>query len=636
MTRGTDPDAVTAGPSTDRRDDTCDYRLPVPDYPEAFPWLDEEPNWGIDASTPGVRDGVWRCPHDPERDAEYCAFHRAPEDRSADAEPVSTLLIRRIEAANEETDLERRRRRLQFIGARLGRLDLESQVVGGESRTTIDLRHASIGAVSCPRTEFRQPIDFSGTTFDPGAAPPESPGREVLDPALEQISFGIDFTHAEFVDIVRFDGTTFRRPALFRDAEFNHPTSFGDARFRDHVSFLTADFRDIVMFDDARFRRDVRLQACECVDLVDFKRSYVGGRLSLDRMMCRGDVEIDGAELADRPPEADDRWLETADGRVTADMAVITGRLSCNDVSFGRELRAREAELGRLRLRDPEIGRSSGYVDLARSTVERGTLGQPPVGEGEMIYDLHRTTVGNVRFESDPETTVIDRVRFHRTKYDGFDFTDDDAIDLDAARHRIHRFSVDPMSMPCYCGDGSEHEGRFIVDDAACPRHDREADHGSVQATYAYAKNGADEAGDNASAGALFYREMCAHRREHRHDALTRGGGPIGRIAAGTRWGRSALLAATTGYGERPYLVVASSFAVVAAFGLVYWAADLLRTDYTVTEAFVFSFQSFVAFVLGTPDGATLLVEALSAVQGFVGAFLIALFVFAFTRRIHR
>ncbi|EMA60680.1 pentapeptide repeat-containing protein [Halorubrum lipolyticum] len=633
MTRGTDPE--TAEPNADRREGTCDYSLPVPDYLESYPWLDETPNWGIDASTPGVRDGAWRCPHDAEGGADYCAFHRDAGDRSPDAESVSTLLIRRIEAANETSDPERRRRMLQFIGARLGRLDFESQVVGGESRSTIDLRHASIGAVSCRRTEFRQPIDFSAAVFDSGAAPPESPGREVLDPALEQIPFGIDFTHADFADIVRFDGTTFRRPALFRDAEFDHPTSFGDARFRDHVSFLTADFRDIVMFDDARFRRDVRLQACECVDLVDFKRSYVGGRLNLDRVVCRGDVELDEANLADRPPDADDRWLETTAGRVTADMAVVTGRLSCNEVAFGREIRVREAEIGRLRLREPETDGAAAYVDLARSTIGKGTLGQPPAG-GSVIYDLHRTTLGNVRFESDPDTTVIDRIRFHRTEYDGFDFTDDDALDLDAASHRIHGFSVDAMSVPCYCGDGSEHEGRFIVDDPACPRHDREFGHGAMQATYAYAKNGADDAGDNASAGSFFYREMCAHRYEHRYDALTRGAGPIGRVAAATRWGRSALLAATTGYGERPYLVVVSSFVVVAAFGSAYWAADLLRTEYTVIEAFVFSFQSFVAFVLGPPDGATLYVEALSAIQGFIGAFLIALFVFAFTRRIHR
>ncbi|MGQ3328720.1 pentapeptide repeat-containing protein [Halorubrum sp. FL23] len=634
MTRGTVPD--TTGPNADRREGTCSYVLPVPDYRESFPRLDETPNWGIDASTPGVRDGAWRCPHDAEGDADYCAFHRDPGARGPDAEPVSTLLIRRIEAANEAADPERRRRRLQFIGAKLDPLDFESQVVGGESRSTIDLRHASIGAVSCRRTEFRQPIDFSGAVFDSGAAPPESPGREVLDPALEQIPFGIDFTHADFADIVRFDGTTFRRPALFRDAEFDHPTSFGDARFCDHVSFLTADFRDIVMFDDAGFRRDVRLQACECVDLVDFKRSYIGGRLSLDRLVCRGDVELDDANLADSPPDADGRWVEPTAGRVTADMAVITGRLSCNDIAFGREIRVREGEIGRLRLQNPDTDGSVAYVDLARSTVETGTLDQPPSDEGSVIYDAHRTTLGNVRFESDSDTTVIDQVRFHRTEYDGFDFTDDDALDLDGANHRIHRFSVDPMSLPCYCGDGSEHDGRFIVDDPACPRHGREFDHDSLQATYAYAKSGADDAGDNASAGSLFYREMCAHRYEHRHEALTRGAGPIGRIAAATRWGRSALLATTTGYGERPYLVVLSSFAVVAAFGATYWAADPLQTEYTVTEAFVFSLQSFVAFVLGAPDSATLFVEALSAIQGFIGAFLIALFVFAFTRRIHR
>ena len=71
-------------------------------------------------------------------------------------------------------------------------------------------------------------------------------------------------------------------------------------------------------------------------------------------------------------------------------------------------------------------------------------------------------------------------------------------------------------------------------------------------------------------------------------------------------------------------------------FSYVYWNVEPLGAEYGVLEALVFSFQSFVSFVLGPPEGASLLAEALSAVQGFLGAFLIALFVFTFTRRIHR
>ncbi|TKX53670.1 hypothetical protein EXE44_17255, partial [Halorubrum sp. SS7] len=160
----------------------------------------------------------------------------------------------------------------------------------------------------------------------------------------------------------------------------------------------------------------------------------------------------------------------------------------------------------------------------------------------------------------------------------------------------------------------------------------------ALQATYAYAKNGADEAGDNVSAGAFFYREMRFNRAEYFDNAL-RGdaeSGVLGRVRNGSRWTRSWLLAASTGYGELPYRVVVTSLALIGGFGYVYWNWSGLAAEQGPVEALIFSFQSFISFVLGPPGTTTLVQEVLSAVEGFVGAFLIALFVFTFTRRIHR
>ncbi|OYR85698.1 hypothetical protein DJ72_03800, partial [Halorubrum distributum] len=70
--------------------------------------------------------------------------------------------------------------------------------------------------------------------------------------------------------------------------------------------------------------------------------------------------------------------------------------------------------------------------------------------------------------------------------------------------------------------------------------------------------------------------------------------------------------------------------------GYLYWNRSGLAGELGPLEALTFSFQSFISFVLGPPGTTTLTQEITSAVEGFIGAFLIALFVFTFTRRIHR
>ncbi|ELZ31860.1 pentapeptide repeat-containing protein [Halorubrum distributum] len=619
---------------------SCRFRFPVPDYEAAFPWLDSPPKWRLGSSEAGsgVEDGVWHCPHEAYGDRDRCLFHLDPEERPpTDLANVSVRLVEAVEAANAESDPVVSRRRCQFVGAKFPRLDLEQRQIGGGSRETIDFRHAEFGAVVCRKTEFEQPVDFSGATFDPGAAPPATPGSDVLDPALERVDFGIDFSRATFSDFLDLKSALFRRPALFREAQFDRSVSAGHARFLGHASFLAADFDDLAMFNDALFRRDARFQAARFFDLADFKRAYFGGRVSFDRVLCEGDLEVDEADFVEPPPNGPVQSTPAFRGSVSADMATVTGRLSFDRTVVGGDVRIRDAELSRLQFKSPDTGGATGYVDLARSTVTRGTLGQPD-GGGKAVYDLFRTTLGDVKFTGDPDELLFTRLRLLRTRYDGFDFTDDDAIDLSRVDNWIHRFDVDPMAIPCYCGDGPEHAGRYIVDDAVCPRHDREADHSALQATYAYAKNGADAAGDNVTAGALFYREMRFHRAEYLDNALygDSEAGVLGRLRDGSRWARSWLLAASTGYGELPYRVVVTSLALICGFGYLYWNRSGLAGELGPLEALTFSFQSFISFVLGPPGTTTLTQEITSAVEGFIGAFLIALFVFTFTRRIHR
>jgi uncharacterized protein YjbI with pentapeptide repeats len=175
-----------------------------------------------------------------------------------------------------------------------------------------------------------------------------------------------------------------------------------------------------------------------------------------------------------------------------------------------------------------------------------------------------------------------------------------------------------------------------------------------LEATYLDAKNGADLVGDLTAAGKFFYHQLC-YRRKHWAHAAVHGEAeevrntsksatdisPSKRIWHATKWARNAILFATTGYGERPFRVVTASVGIICAFGVLYWQLfafpfaepeNPLLIDYII-----FSIQSFVAFLIGMiPQSAPWPVRVASAIEGFIGAFFVALFVFTLTRRIHR
>jgi len=624
---------------------SCTFEFDVPDYATAYSWYDRTPTWALQTGgdtrqTPGIEDGTWHCPHDAVDGFEQCPFHLQPDDRTDVAINASRRLTAAVTEANTYDDPVKQTRHCQFIGAKFEELNLEQTVLGGNGRSTIDFRHAEFGVVACEKAEFGQPVRFDGAVFDPGPDPAFAPGREVLDPKLSKVSFPIDFTHATFKDVANFRSAVFHEPALFRDATFENNAGFKRVRFYDHVSFLTADFEDIAMFNDGRFDRDARFQACRCIDLVDFKRAYLGGRFNLDRIVCNGDIELDDAELTAPPSSAAaSTGADRFEGRITADKAEVSGRLSFNRIAVATEVRIRDAAVTELRFRSPRTKGATAYVDLCRSTIQRGILDQPSDGVpvGAVLYDCYRTTLGDVKFHGPDGQTVPNRIRFLRTKYDGYDFADTDELDLKKIDHRIHRFVDDATALPCYCDDGTEHSGRYIIDAVLCPTHQREQTSAALQSTYAYAKNGANAAGDNASAGTFFYLERAASRRDQFETATTTDARPglRTRLNALSKWARSLLLAGTAGYGEHPYRVVVASFVTIVVFGYLF-QSSLVAGEASIVDTMTLSLQSFISFVLGPPESTSLSVEILSAVEGFIGAFFIGLFVFTLTRRVHR
>lgn len=209
-----------------------------------------------------------------------------------------------------------------------------------------------------------------------------------------------------------------------------------------------------------------------------------------------------------------------------------------------------------------------------------------------------------------------------------------------------------------------------------------------LESTYALAKNGASEAGDETAAGNFFQREAGYARRQHWH----RLGGPpavlqllfavalaVGALAYGIpdtiallsrprlgrllvpvlslavalvslstvrqelgqflKWAGNVFLWLTMGYGEKPARVLAFSAAIVGVFALAYRSlgAAVTPTAGSVDLGYlVFSLGSFVTLVLGNPSAERQVVRLLAVLEGFIGVFVIGMFVVAVTRAVHR
>jgi hypothetical protein len=90
------------------------------------------------------------------------------------------------------------------------------------------------------------------------------------------------------------------------------------------------------------------------------------------------------------------------------------------------------------------------------------------------------------------------------------------------------------------------------------------------------------------------------------------------------------------GYGEKPRNVVGMSLVLVIAFSAVFQLIDALEGTTNPADYVLFSLQNYVAFLVGSDPRGSLIVQYVSAIEAFLGAFLIALFVFTLTRSLNR
>jgi uncharacterized protein YjbI with pentapeptide repeats len=425
-------------------------------------------------------------------------------------------------------------------------------------------------------------LDFTDASF---RQPLRLTAVRVSEPAwVRQTEFRqrVGMRYARFEDEVRFRETEFTAPAHFAHATFETDVWFRDAVFHRVATFRNTTFRGHACFRGVDFFAYVRVSQATFHDEVTFKLAEFGDDVDFIDTTFHDAHRFTGAEF--------DRTTD------------FTG------VSVAGPMDLSAASLQTLRMTPDELGADAQYVDLSGSTIRAGELRQP--SDGAILYDAADATLGEVAFTHPDGAPVVEYVRLVRTTYEQFEFGSDD-LHPHSTDWRIHTVFDESILPP-------DRRGPLSPD--------------TLRETYLKAKNGAKHAGDSTAVGAFYYQEMT-YRRKHLAASVLDGTAPP--ITTGSRWLRNATLMTVTGYGERPLRIVGFSGLLVVGFAGVFGV--VLSPPPTAVDAVLFSFQSFITFIVGfSPQETSPLVTALSAVEGFLGAFFVALFVYAFTRRLTR
>lgn len=489
------------------------------------------------------------------------------------ADPAETESIRAaFDAAVTDPD-----RPNEFLDATLGDLDLSYTVIDGSTNRPIDLRAARIrGSVTLTDATVSQ--------------------RLRLDDAV--------------VGELRCRRTTFHEGVSAERARVEATVDFRDARFERELYLSKTTFDGRCRWSGGEFAAGIYCHQARFGELNAHVTEY-GGRADFSQ------ASVENAQFPRATFHAEARFDSTTFG--TASFAGVRFHdLTIFDETVLPERLSFDAATVHETLSFDGVHPADDGTTIGLRNAELAAGRLYPASDGTVVYDLRDATVGAVQLSDGPTPPdLLDGYRFLNTDFEGFDFGAYRDV-LEAVDWRLHEVTG-PLRTPPTEPD------------------DFEPSPGDRESTFLKAKNGANEIGDTTAAAEFFRREMLARRDVHRR-AVRRGDpSPGRRVTAAGQWVGNALLSATAGYGERPSRVVLTAVATIAVFTAGFWAL-LSRPPHDHPVGYlVVSLESFLTLVL--PGGAPVpnpWVRLFALVEGFLGAFLVALFVFTLTRSIHR
>lgn len=571
---------------------------------------------------PGRTDRLpkeWTCPHDAADSADYCPFHAADASPSAVRDAFHTALA----DGSPETNA--------FVGATLPDLGLQNETITADTpldlravtfTETLDLEDARIltpirfegshfqGRLELDDTRFEREVTFYRSRFD-GVV--EGNGTTFTENAY---FIGTEFSYS----LLLTANTTFEADAFFTEATFHSAADLSNTTFHGQAFFRAVEFHGRTAFDRATFHDDARFAAAAFTGSLSFEHTHIDGVLQfggtginhhydaatftcpllLEHAHCEG-----GAYFVNCTFNSDIQLIKSN----------FKDIVDLSDITLTEPVDLTRSTIADLTL-TPHSVDGQVLVDATETTIHTGVI-RPPT-DGDLFCHFEDGTTGPVDFLTADSTRETPRqldlrwVRFIDTTFDGFDFTRyRDCLNPDWQLHEFtHPASSDPLDL------------------APIKR----------ELTYVRAKSGANDIGDNRAASQFFKREMRARGARHKQDLRTNTS-----IRAGYRYLGNRAFWLTANYAESPQRVLGSSLLLIAAFAVLYAigfqtsSSPTPYTDSPLLGSLLLSGESFVTLV-HTP-GATIPtapLRALTILEGFLGAFAIALFLFTLTRAVHR
>lgn len=567
-------------------------------------------------------DGCWQCPHDAYDDSDHCLFH-LPADQTPDEKVVS--LLRDIVMA-EPGAFEDRRSRLRFYGATVGDLDLQGLKLRAATAHPIDLRFARItGDLRVADAEIDAPLWLTGGVVKGQTDATDATFGGDVHFTRATLYGQATFSGAAFDAAAQFDRTAFRAGAAFDQATFAGRSTFEFAEFESSTSTLLqsdidyagAVFRGPTTFESAVCRGSLTFQEAVFHMEANFEWMTFDGRARFSSATFGGDARCwratfhEEAIFANATFEGETTFSDgTFEGSARFGGARFDGPVRFEDCTVPNALDLQESTIDEL-ICDLDCPTPPVRVNLRGSIVETGRLVQPAP---DVVYDCTGGEIGDVSlvFEADNKNP-FEYIRVLETDFEGFDFG--------TAAHRRHLWDI----------DWNLHR---LADPAQAALLLETPTASQLESTYIKAKIAAKTAGDSKGSAEFFRKEMRFRRHQHARRYRTATGLTNRGLAVG-RWFANGFLDLTSGYGERPWRVIAASVVLIFGFAAMYYG--LSPTLYDTAKGYLtLSMGGFVTLILGNVDVENTLINLLVQSEGFLGAFFIALFVFTLTRSIHR
>jgi len=435
-----------------------------------------------------------------------------------------------------------------------------------------------------------------------------------LDLRFAEVDGDLQCSHAVFVEPINLRNLRVTGDATFVDVRFYSDVWFEGTTIEGDFNIFDIQFDDDGHFAEITVEGDTCFDDVLCLESMDLDGATFGGSVTADGAEFGDELEMCGTTFEGEVSFED----ATFEDEVVLEQACLEDTLSFEGAEFADEVVLEQACLedtlvfeGAEFEDDLVITNPTGegsLVDLSWTTLSGGTFRWTP---HSTVFDLTHATLGTVSLEAE-EGTVFNGLHVEETTFEEFDFGS-------------------------YVGELAETDWQIHSSPYDTAGTETAEDPGTVETTYTKAKNGAQAAGNDRIAAEFFRKEMNWRARGYR-ERLGNGALPVRRrLTAAGALIANILLDLSTGYGERPYRVVALAVGMVFGFAALF-ALFMSWTPYGGPIGYlVLSATSFVTLVLiGGEPIENPYIRLLAEVEGFIGAFLIALFVFTLTRSINR